>query len=260
MRSVALRSTRPRVDALLTHLRYDPSFPKATVDWLERSIRRGKAHHDHAAVESWAKPPRHLERLREATDAPARLRALARSARELAEGAHREEAPLAGQRANEDRTRPSRRSSCAPVSPPPSCSRSSPSLGSLPDADVPELEDAIEAIEAATVARWRGPATGRVRIMSPYRARAARARVLFVASPAGRRVPKPSATRPAALRGAPRADRQPRPAPRRQVDEERYLFHACVSRPTERLYLSWQSCDEEGGRAARSPFIDEVST
>ena len=94
------------VDALLTHLRYDPSFPKTTVDWLERSIRRGKANTVTAAVEGWEKPPRHLERLREAADAPARLRALARSARALAEGAHREEAPLAGQRANEESQTP----------------------------------------------------------------------------------------------------------------------------------------------------------
>ena len=48
-----------------------------------------------AATEAWASPPRHLERLRAAPDRVARLRALARSARELAEGAHRQEAPLA---------------------------------------------------------------------------------------------------------------------------------------------------------------------
>src|SRR5205823_8897550 len=40
--------------------------------------------------------------------------------------------------------------------------------------------------------------------------------------------------------------------------EERYLFHACVSRPTERLYLSWRSSDEDGGALARSPFVDDV--
>ena len=40
--------------------------------------------------------------------------------------------------------------------------------------------------------------------------------------------------------------------------EERYLFHACVARPTERLWLSWRSSDEEGRPAARSPFVDDV--
>ena len=33
---------------------------------------------------------------------------------------------------------------------------------------------------------------------------------------------------------------------------------ACVSRPTERLYLTWRSSDEGGAALARSPFIDEV--
>ena len=65
------------------------------------------------------------------------------------------------------------------------------------------------------MARWRGPATGRVRIMSPYRARAARARVLFCAGLQEGEFPTSTPTRSPAVRGAPRADRQPRPAPRR---------------------------------------------
>ncbi len=246
------------VDALLTHLRYDPSFPKTTVDWLERSIRRGKANTVTAAVEGWEKPPRHLERLREAADAPTRLRALARSARALAEGAHREEAPLAGQRANEESQTPfsalELRAGVAAAE----LFEELASLGSLSDTQVPELEDAIEAIEAATVARWRGPATGRVRIMSPYRARAARARVLFCTGLQEGEFPTSSPPDP--LLSEERRARIGNPDLRRadQADEERYLFHACVSRPTERLVLSWQSCDEDGEARARSPFIDEV--
>ncbi len=246
------------VGALLTHLRYDPSFPKTTADWLERSIRRGKATRVTAAVEGWERPPRHLERLREAADAPARLRALARSARDLAEGAHREEAPLAGERANEGSDTPfsalELRAGVAAAE----LLEELASLGSLSDAQVPELEDAIEAIEAATVARWRGPATGRVRIMSPYRARAARARVLFCAGLQEGEFPTSSPPDP--LLSEERRARIGDPNLRRadQADEERYLFHACVSRPTERLVLSWQSCDEDGEARARSPFIDEV--
>ncbi len=37
---------------------------------------------------------------------------------------------------------------------------------------------------------------------------------------------------------------------REQDQEERYLFHVCVSRPTETLTLSWRSCDDEGHPAA----------
>ena len=46
-----------------------------------------------------------------------------------------------------------------------------------------------------------------------------------------------------------RADRDSASPPlrrREQDSEERYLFHVCVSRPTETPYLSWRSCDEEG--------------
>ena len=106
--------------------------------------------------------------------------------------------------------------------------------------------------------RWRGPADGRVRIMSPYRARAARARALFCAGLQEGEFP--SAAPPDPLlseeRRAAIGNRDLRRAD--QADEERYLFHACVSRPTERLFLSWQSCDEDGAARARSPFVDEV--
>jgi ATP-dependent helicase/DNAse subunit B len=40
--------------------------------------------------------------------------------------------------------------------------------------------------------------------------------------------------------------------------EERYLFHSCVARPTDRLWLSWRSSDEEGRPTTRSPFVDDV--
>jgi ATP-dependent helicase/DNAse subunit B len=94
--------------------------------------------------------------------------------------------------------------------------------------------------------------------MSPYRARAARAKALFVASLQDGEFP--SAAPPDPLLSEERRREIGDPYLRRadQADEERYLFHACVSRPTERLYLSWQSCDEDGTALARSPFVDEV--
>ena len=66
------------VDALLAHLRSDASLDPSTVDWVERRVRRGEAATVSAATERWRRPPRHLERLREAREAAARLRALAR--------------------------------------------------------------------------------------------------------------------------------------------------------------------------------------
>ncbi len=246
------------VGALLTHLRTDPSLDPDAIDWVERRIRRGKATTVSEATASWEKPPRHLARLRDAAGPAGRLRALARSARELAEGAHRGEAPRARSAPQSDERAPfsalELRAGVAAAE----LLDELAGVGELPGAEPASLADAIEALESATVPRWRGPADGRVRIMSPYRARAARARALFCAGLQEGEFP--SAAPPDPLlseeRRAAIGNRDLRRAD--QADEERYLFHACVSRPTERLFLSWQSCDEDGAARARSPFVDEV--
>lgn len=246
------------VGALLTHLRSDPALNPGAIDWVERRIRRGKATTVDEATAGWEKPPRHLARLREAPDAPARLRALARSARDLAEDAHRERAPLARTTpAADDATPFSALELRAGVAAAELLSELA-DLGELTGAEPAGLDGAIEALEAATVPRWRGPADGRVRIMSPYRARAARARALFCAGLQEGEFP--SAAPPDPLLSEDRRAEIGNPDLRRadQADEERYLFHACVARPTDRLYLSWQSCDEDGAARARSPFVDEV--
>jgi hypothetical protein len=131
-------------------------------------------------------------------------------------------------------------------------------LSGIPGCAVPDLGGAIEAIESASVPLWRGPATGRVRILDPYRARAARARALFCLSLQDSAFP--SAAPPDPLLSEERRREIGNPDLRRTdpADEERYLFHSCVSRPTERLYLSWQGCDEDGTALARSPFLDEI--
>ncbi len=246
------------VESLLTHLRTDPAMEPGAIDWVERRIRRGRAETVTAATEAWASPPRHLERLRAAPDRVARLRALARAARELAEGAHRQAAPLARGSAPEGDGVPfsalELRAGVAAAE----LLTELADLGELAGAQPPDLGEAIEALEAATVPHWRGPASGRVRIMSPYRARAARVRALFCAGLQEGEFP--SAAPPDPLLSEERRAELGNPDLRRadQPDEERYLFHACVSRPTERLYLTWQSCDEDGEARARSPFIDEV--
>ena len=246
------------VDALLAHLRSDPSLDPGAVDWVERRIRRGNATTVAEATAGWEKPPRHLERLRNAPNAVARLRALARSARELAEGAHREEAPHARSSPADAPGTPfsavELRAGVAAAE----LLEELATLGDLPGAEAPGLADATEAIESATVPLWRGPAAGRVRVMSPYRARAARVKVLFCAGLQEGEFP--SSAPPDPLLSEERRARIGNPDLRRadQADEERYLFHACVSRPTERLYCSWQSCDEDGAAKGRSPFVDEI--
>jgi ATP-dependent helicase/DNAse subunit B len=248
-------SDESAVGALLTHLRLDPSLPPGLVDTVERRTRRGDAQTVSAATDHWKTPPVHLTRLREAGNDAARLRALARSARELAEGAHRKQAPLVGP------GRPGVPFSAVELRAGVAASElleELSAIGRLSGCEQPGLAAAVEALESASVALWRGPAVGRVRIMSPYRARAARARALFVASLQDGEFP--SAAPPDPLLSEARRREIGNPDLRRaeQADEERYLFHSCVSRPTERLYLSWQSCDEDGTALARSPFVDEV--
>jgi ATP-dependent helicase/nuclease subunit B len=242
---------------LLAHLRADPTVEPRLADGVEKRIRRGEARSADEAVASWSRPPRHLARLRR-TRGAVRLQALAAIAREIAEGAHRERAPLAASGAAtstagmlhplELRAAVAAAELCEELA----------ALGELPGCPEPGLEEAVEALEGAAVPTWRGPTDGRVRILSPYRLRAGRARYLFCAGLQDGEFPAPSPPDP--LLGDDRRGRLGFAALSRrdQADEERYLFAACVSRPTERLYLSWRSCDDEGAALARSPFIDEV--
>ncbi len=246
------------VEALLAHLRLDPSLPAGAVDRVERRIRRGEARTVNAATEGWRMPPRHLTRLRAGEGGPERLRALARSARELAEGPHLEAAPLVRPRDPGAGGLPfsalELRAGVAAAE----LLEQLAGIGALPGCEQPDLVDAVAVLEAASVPHWRGPAAGRVRILSPYRARAARARALFCASMQDGVFP--SAAPPDPLLSEERRREIGKADLRRadQAEEERYLFHSCVSRPTERLYVSWQSCDSDGAALARSPFVDEL--
>src|SRR5205085_8268775 len=55
-------------------------------------------------------------------------------------------------------------------------------LEALPGCSPPSPAEAMAALEDVRVPLWCGPSEGRVRVLSPYRVRAARARHLFVAS------------------------------------------------------------------------------
>ena len=45
---------------------------------------------------------------------------------------------------------------------------------------------------------------------------------------------------------------------RDQLGDERYLFYAAVSRPEERLYLSWHEAGDDGDQRVRSFFVSDV--
>jgi RecB family exonuclease/superfamily I DNA/RNA helicase len=244
-------------DSLIAHMRLDPALPPGLTDTVEARIRRGDAATVSEAIDHWESPPHHLGRLREAGNAAGRLHSLARSARELAEGAHLEAAPLAGTRADPAAGPFSALELRAGVAAAELLTELA-GVGELPGCEQPDLADAIEALESASVPIWRGPAAGRVRIMSPYRARAARARAMFVATLQDGDFPSSAPPDPL-LSEERRREIGNRDLRRVEpAEQERYLFFSCVSRPTERLYLSWQSCDEDGTALARSPFVDEV--
>ena len=205
------------VESLLTHLRTDPAMEPGAIDWVERRIRRGRAETVTAATETWASPPRHLERLRAAPDRVARLRALARSARELAEGAHRQASAARTRLGPGGRRRPVLGAGAA---------RGRRCRRAAHGARRPR-----RAGRGATARPRRGDRGARGGDRSPLAgaglgtgadheplpgARRPRARAVLRRA-AGGRVPERSATGPAAVGGAARRARQPRPAPRRSA-------------------------------------------
>ena len=242
---------------LLAHLRSDPAFRAGTADRVEERIRRGEVTTASDVYAKWEHPPLHLRRVRGAPGDADRLRVLAATARDLAESAHREQAPLAAPSAGggAEMLHPIELRAAVVAA---ELLSELATLGELPGCPQPGLADAIEALEGASVPTWRGPTDGRVRILSPYRLRAGRARYLFCAAMGDGEFPAAAPPDPLLGDDRRRALGIPALVRRDQADEERYLFHSCVSRPTERLYLSWRSCNDEGTALARSPFIDEV--
>ena len=248
------------VKDLLDYLRASPgATPQSMADWVERRVRRESIRTVDEAIEGWKGPPAGLARIRGAHGASAWLRELAAEARRLAEDPHRGLEPV-------DRPGGARGSDGVPFDPletraaeaTASTLEELAALEGLPGCAPPSHAEALEALADVRVPLWRGPTEGRVRVVSPYRVRAARARHLFLASLQDGEFPGPDGVDP--LLGDERRGRLGIPALARREPalEERYLFHACVARPTERLWLSWRSSDEEGRPAARSPFVDDV--
>ncbi|MBJ7332385.1 MAG: exodeoxyribonuclease V subunit gamma, partial [Solirubrobacteraceae bacterium] len=105
-------------------------------------------------------------------------------------------------------------------------------------------------------------AGGAVAVTDPLTIRARRVRALFACRLQEGVVPRPA--RPDALLGD--SERQEIALAsslvlRRRADEldaERYLFYATVSRPEELLVLSWHIADDGGDPAVRSFFVDDV--
>ncbi|MFL5890289.1 MAG: PD-(D/E)XK nuclease family protein [Solirubrobacteraceae bacterium] len=128
---------------------------------------------------------------------------------------------------------------------------------SLPPASPSETLDLLAALP---VRIGEGPRPGAVEVSDPLSVRARRYRVVIVAGlQEGElpRVPPPDPFLDDALR-ARLADAGLPLASRDALADERHLFYACASRPTERLVLSHRTADEEGGLATPSFFLDDV--
>jgi ATP-dependent helicase/nuclease subunit B len=235
-----------RASDLLAYLRTPGIASPNQVDWFERRLRRNRVRTAEEALELWHQGERRelveIARLREAGPDAALLREAARQARWIAEQALRRR----GEVASEDRALELRAGA-----------ELERALGELAELGLPHSPpDVIAAVTELRVPLWRGPTEGRVRVISPYRARARRVRHLFVASLQDGDFPRRDSGGPlldddarAALKLAPRIDAEL---------EDRYLFAVCLSRPKERLWLSWRSADDEGGATSRSRFVDEV--
>jgi ATP-dependent helicase/nuclease subunit B len=234
---------------LLAYLRTPGVAPPSTVDWFERRLLRGRMRTTDEALAAWHPEGengdpglREVERLREAGSGPALLREAGRQARWIAESAVRRRGAVA----DEDRALELRAGA-----------EIERALAELAELGLPHSpRDVIAAISDLEVPMWRGPTEGRVRVISPYRARARRVAHLFVCSMQDGDFPRRDTGGPLLSDDARRALALPE---RKKAElEDRYLFSVLLSRPKQRLWLSWRSADDEGGATSRSPYVDEV--
>ena len=234
---------------LLAYLRTPGVASPSKVDWFERRVLRRRLRTTDQALEAWGREGeegagelREITKLREAGSGAALLREAGKQARWIAESAVRRQGAVA----EEDRALELRAGA-----------EIEKALAELAEVGLPHTpHDVVAAISELDVPMWRGPTEGRVRVISPYRARARRVAQMFVCSMQDGDFPRRDT-------GGPLLSDDSRRAlgllERKKAEvEDRYLFSVCLSRPKQRLWLSWRSADDEGGATSRSPYVDEV--
>ncbi len=240
---------RARASDLLAYLRTPGVASPSKVDWFERRLLRGRLRTTDQALEAWSTKEdngneglREIGKLREANPGAELLREAGKQARWIAESAIRRQGAVA----EEDRALELRAGA--------EIERALIELAELGLSH--SAADVIAAVSELDVPMWRGPTEGRVRVISPYRARARRVTHLFVCSMQDGDFPRRDTGGPLLSDEARRALALPE---RKKAEiEDRYLFSVCLSRAKQRLWLSWRSADDEGGATSRSPFVDEV--
>lgn len=233
---------------LLRWLRGPAGVSAATVDRLERAVRRCRAGTAAEALDLWLELreelPRDLQALREAD--PGRLAAAAatiatRMAARLIEGEADGPPPAPG-----DGTELRAAATIATALT---------ELDELPDAP-PSPAELIAFLRDLRFRVWSGPVAGRVRIADPRRLAALRFDHVVIASLQDGEFPRrgggdPFLSEP--LREQLGLD------PRRDEDaEQRYRFYTAISLARRSLVLSYRECDESGAAEPRSPLLDEV--
>jgi ATP-dependent helicase/nuclease subunit B len=234
---------------LLAYLRTPGVASPSMVDWFERRLLRGRLRTTDEALEVWRPESedgdrglREVGKLREAGSGAELLREAGRQARWVAESAVRRQGAVA----EEDQALELRAGA-----------EIERALTELAELGLPHSpQDVIAAVSSLDLPMWRGPTEGRVRVISPYRARARRVAHLFVCSMQDGDFPRRDTGGPLLSDDARRALALPE---RKKAEiEDRYLFSVCLSRPKQRLWLSWRNADDEGGATSRSPYVDEV--
>ncbi|HEX4735403.1 MAG TPA: PD-(D/E)XK nuclease family protein [Thermoleophilaceae bacterium] len=126
----------------------------------------------------------------------------------------------------------------------------------------PDLFALHELLSDVEVRTGDGPDPARVQIASPETIRARRFEAVFAAGLQEGEWPAPAGADPflsdddrreIAEHGGLRL-----PFREDQLDRERYLFYATISRAERLLYLSWRVSDEDGNPEARSFFVEDV--
>jgi hypothetical protein len=126
----------------------------------------------------------------------------------------------------------------------------------------PTAGELVGVLEGLEITGREQPGAGRVAVVDPLSLRARRARLVFICGLQEGVFPAPAASHPLfgeedrrrlayasglVLRGEQDA-----------LAAERYLLYALLSRPEERLTLSWHTAGEDGTPLARSLFVDDV--
>ena len=125
--------------------------------------------------------------------------------------------------------------------------------------DLFALHDLLGEIEVRT---GDAPDPERVQIASPETIRARRFEAVFACGLQEGEWPAPAGADPFLSdddrREIASAGGLALPLREDQLDRERYLFYATISRAERRLYLSWRISDEDGNPEARSFFVEDV--